>query len=157
MTPDLPPGSLECPACHAFTMRPRCPKCGKLLAVSAPTAPGPSVPVVETPRAKPRVKSLNKTEQRWFDTIAPTHFAGATVLPQALTLPLKDGGTYRVDFLCVYLSRYPVVVEIKGGFRGSGWEQGIERYRRARTQWEKVFGFELWEWDGQTKRWKVEK
>jgi hypothetical protein len=116
-----------------------------------------AVPVVETPRAKPRVKALNKTEQRWLDTIAKTHFAGATVLPQALTLPLKDGGTYRVDFLCVYLSRYPVVIEIKGGFKGNGWEQGIERYRRARTQWEKVFGFELWTWEGKTKRWKVEK
>jgi hypothetical protein len=113
--------------------------------------------IIETPRAKPRVKALNVTEQRWLDTIAPVHFPAATVFAQAFTLPLDGGGTYRADFVCVYLSRYPTLIEVKGGFKGPGWEQGIERYRRARTQWEKVFAFELWDWSRETKRWKVEK
>jgi hypothetical protein len=120
--------------------------------------PVPSGPaVVETPRAKARVKALKKTEQRWFDTIPATHFPSATVFAQAFTLPLDGGGTYRADFLLVYLSRYPTIIEVKGGYLGPGWEQGIERYRRARTQWGKVFAFELWEWEGKTKRWKVER
>jgi hypothetical protein len=140
-------------------MRQRCPRCGNMLKVATGVpAPAPSGPaVVETPRAKPRVPKMKKTEQRWFDTIPATHFPSATVLPQALTLPLTDGGTYRADFLLVYLSRYPTLIEVKGGYTGPGWEQGMERYRRARTQWENVFAFELWEWEGKTKRWKVER
>jgi hypothetical protein len=141
-------------------MRERCPHCGNKLwaAQGVAPAPVPSGPAVTvTPRAKARVKALNKTEQRWLDTIAPVHFPAATVFAQAFTLPLEGGGTYRADFVCIYLSRYPTLIEVKGGFKGPGWEQGIERYRRARTQWEKVFGFELWDWDKETQRWKVEK
>jgi len=56
----------------------------------------------------------------------------------------------------VYDCSKPQVVEVKGGFRGPGWEQGIERFRRARTEWGKVFTFVLYDWDSKAKVWKVE-
>lgn len=63
--------------------------------------------------------------------------------------PLAGGGTYIPDF--VVLSPHGArVVEVKGGYRGPGWEQGRERYKRAAAQYSGKAGvsFELWEVKG---------
>ena len=60
--------------------------------------------------------------------------------------PLAGGGTYIPDF--VVLSPHGArVVEVKGGYRGPGAEQGRERYKRAAAQYSGKAGvaFELWE------------
>lgn len=63
--------------------------------------------------------------------------------------PLAGGGTYIPDF--VVLSPHGArVVEVKGGYRGPGWEQGRERYKRAAAQYSGKAGvaFEIWEVKG---------
>lgn len=63
--------------------------------------------------------------------------------------PLAGGGTYIPDFV-VLSPQGARVVEVKGGYRGPGWEQGRERYKRAAAQYSGKAGvsFELWEVKG---------
>jgi hypothetical protein len=131
--------------------------CGQSVSdLEAFAAKASAPPVVERERAKARVKAMNKTETRWLREVKPLHYPVHVALAQALTLPLDGGGTYRPDFMLVAPTGGIVLVETKGGYRGPGAEQGIERYRRARTQWEKAyFRFEMWEW--KKKKWEVER
>ncbi len=78
----------------------------------------------------------------------------AIVLPQALTLSFVDGTSYRPDFLVIAAGQMDRVIEVKGGYRGPGWEQGIERYRRAKEKWGAWFRFELW--TKKSGKWEVE-
>ncbi len=58
---------------------------------------------------------------------------GWQVIPQPCRLfPLAGGGSYTPDLLA-WRNGFPgvLVVEVKGGYRGAGWEQGYERYKRA--------------------------
>jgi hypothetical protein len=115
-----------------------------------------SPPVVERARAKPRTPKLNDTEKRWWREIPATHFPAHKVIPHGLLLPLTDGGVYTCDFYLLTLATVGTVIEIKGGYKGPGFEQGIERYRRARFEWEGYVKFELW--DGENKKkWEVER
>ncbi len=112
----------------------------------------PIVPVKRKTKDSPR--KLNKTEQRFFEFAKATWGTQCAIIPQCLALPLDGGGTYHPDFLIVGQEGVPLLVETKGGYLGHGWEQGIERFRRARHQWERWFRFELWEW--KDKKWSVE-
>ncbi len=60
---------------------------------------------------------------------------------------LDGGGMYIPDFV-VFSDALPIrVIEVKGGYRGAGFEQGYERYKRAALQFSRsgLFSFELWE------------
>jgi len=68
------------------------------------------------------------------------------VLSQAIRLDFDDGTSYRPDFAVVVNGCTVRLIEVKGGYKGPGWEQGVERYRRAKDVFQKWFGFALWTW-----------
>jgi hypothetical protein len=53
-------------------------------------------------------------------------------LDQAVTLRFEDGTRYTPDYTAITHQGELWHIEIKGGYRGPGWEQGYERFRRAR-------------------------
>lgn len=55
------------------------------------------------------------------------------VRPHALTVVFGDGTRYTPDVIA-WVGRDLYAIEVKGGYRGPGWEQGYERFRRAREQ-----------------------
>ena len=81
---------------------------------------------------------MNKTERRFFDTFLRDDWAaGKTlVLAQHVRVPLPGGGTYCPDFVVVEDGAVRLY-EIKGGYKGAGWDQGWERYKRAAAYLEK--------------------
>ena len=107
------------------------------------------------PPPRPATKG-NRTEMRALE-LARRRFPRGMVFAQpSRFFPLKGGGTYTPDFL-VFCEGMPVVViEVKGGYRGPGADQGIERYRRAAAQWDGgVFSFQMWTWDQKGKEWEI--
>ena len=106
----------------------------------------------EKPKRKRGPKKLNKTEQRAYDR-AKEVWPGWLIIPHGLTFTFDDGDRYTPDFFMVPLiaerrDNLPCIVEVKGGYRGPGWEQGYERFKRAREKWARWFGFEMWTWKG---------
>jgi len=87
-------------------------------------------------RTKAETLAADLASRRWPD---------ARVLEQALRLPLTGGGMYTPDLLVLRQGQPPLCVEVKGGYRGAGWEQGYERYRRAAYEWGPWMEFALWE------------
>ena len=87
-------------------------------------------------RTKAEIMAAVLARRRWPE---------ARVLEQALRLPLTGGGTYTPDLLVLRDGRPPLAVEVKGGYRGPGAEQGVERYRRAAYEWRRWLDFALWE------------
>lgn len=80
------------------------------------------------------VARLNTSETRVAALLAAQ---GMVVVGQALRLPLSGGGEYRPDLVAWSPGCASVlVVEVKGGYRGPGWEQGFERYKRAALEWD---------------------
>lgn len=61
-------------------------------------------------------------------------FPHAKVTPHGLTLTFDDGARYTPDILVAWQDSRKAIVcyEVKGGYRGPGWEQGMERFQRAR-------------------------
>lgn len=104
------------------------------------------------------VKSINKTEQR---AMAQIEAMGWTALVQPTNLlPLPGGGTYTPDFVAwderPGAEKVLYIIEVKGGYRGAGWEQGYERYRRAAQFYNGragIFKFLLMEWGTKDKAW----
>ena len=94
---------------------------------------------VGTPRGR-----RTKTELAAAD-LARRRWPEARVLEQALRLPLTGGGTYTPDLVVVRPGQPLLLIEVKGGYRGPGAEQGVERYRRAAYEWRHWMGFALWE------------
>ena len=123
---------------------------------AGPPSPKPVINVIQA-NVKSKIKAMNKTEQRCMATLRDYCGDDVVILPQCLVLPLEGGGTYRPDFMVMNPAGPRVrLIEVKGGYKGPGWEQGIERYRRARQQWGQKFAFEMWTWDRKAKTWKVE-
>ena len=69
----------------------------------------------------------------------------------------EDGDTYTPDFLLLAGGRGQIVAEIKGGYRGPGWEQGWEQFKRAAAAFGRDRGREFWlcEWRPRESRWSV--
>lgn len=82
-----------------------------------------------------KTHKTSKAEIEWvrhLERIKPD----AVILHQALTLPLTGGGRYTPDILLIDPEKPGFDIwEVKGGYHGPGWEQGIERYRRAAFEW----------------------
>ena len=80
---------------------------------------------------RPR-RALNKTEEEWGRRLAVLSPSSRVFAQPTRFFALRGGGTYTPDFLQFNKEGLPVIVwEVKGGYRGPGWEQGYERYKRA--------------------------
>ena len=99
-----------------------------------------SVPQDERPR-----RALNKTEEEWGRRLAVLSPSSRVFVQPTRFFALRGGGTYTPDFLEFRPDGLPVIAwEVKGGYRGPGWEQGYERYRRAALEFSGAkFAFKL--------------
>lgn len=108
---------------------------------------------------KVRIRKLNKTEERC--RLRLESFFGLEVLVQPTRLfPLQGGGSYTPDFLAFDSQRPELgiaVVEVKGGYKGPGAEQGHERYARTAAQYDSpLFHFVKTTWDAKRHDWTDE-
>ena len=107
---------------------------------------------------RPRKERLNKTEARflhWLDLHVRQRHNIIIVQPPRL-LELEGGGTYTPDFIVVQPWGLDVY-EVKGGYEGPGWEQGVERYKRAAAQYDgKHMHFFMCEWT-KDNGWRIQK
>lgn len=123
---------------------------------TAKTAKNASAEKAQT-ECRRRMDTLNKTERRYYDTFLAEEVAnGVPVIVQAPRfLELDGGGTYTPDFVVVREWGLEIV-EIKGGYMGPGWEQGIERYRRVAAQYDSDrMRFRMATWDRKRMQWKI--
>ena len=121
-----------------------------------------------------RELKLNKTEARFLQELRRSMAGMTSAIPELEELDVwnydiqppryfefEDGDTYTPDFLLLAGGRGQVVVEVKGGYRGAGWEQGWERFKRAAAVFGREFGSErgrefwLCEWRPRESRWSV--
>ena len=117
-----------------------------------------------------RVEKLNKTEARFLAEMRRSMAGKRSAIPELDGLDIwcydiqpprffefEDGDTYTPDFLLLAGGRGQIVAEIKGGYRGPGWEQGWERFKRAAAVFGRDRGREFWlcEWRGRESRWRV--
>ena len=117
-----------------------------------------------------RVDKLNKTEARFLQELRRSMAGQRSAIPELDALDIwcydiqpprffefEDGDTYTPDFLLLAGGRGQVVAEIKGGYRGPGWEQGWERFKRAAAAFGRDRGREFWlcEWRPRESRWRV--
>ncbi len=124
----------------------------------------PSGRAPATPKAhkeSTRLEKCNKTETLFYHYLQDWLFDGQVIdiiVQPAKFFELKGGGTYTPDFMVFVhgdLERVHVF-EVKGGYRGPGWEQGYERYKRAALEWDGcIFKFTLAEFDRKTQRWTL--
>lgn len=105
---------------------------------------------------KSRLDGLNKTERRFYDELLKGVDKKSVVVQPSRLFELQGGGTYTPDFLVIADGK-AFAIEIKGGYRGPGWEQGYERYKRAAAQWQgDHFKFCMWTWDRKVNKWDCE-
>ena len=117
-----------------------------------------------------RVDKLNKTEARFLQELRRSMAGQRSAIPELDGMDIwcydiqppryfefSDGDTYTPDFLLLAGGRGQVVAEIKGGYRGPGWEQGWERFKRAAAVFGRDRGREFWlcEWRPRESRWMV--
>lgn len=117
-----------------------------------------------------RVEKLNKTEARFLAELRRIMAGQRSAIPELEGLDIwccdiqpprffefEDGDTYTPDFLLLAGGRGQIVAEIKGGYRGPGWEQGWERLKRAAAVFGRDRGREFWlfEWRPRERRWRV--
>jgi hypothetical protein len=113
--------------------------------------------------AKPEAprRAMNKTEARMYGRLLATGHARRDIFPQPCRFfRLSGGGTYTPDFLVFDVAvGVCQVIEVKGGYRGPGWEQGVERYKRAALEYGGAgspFRFSMYTWDRKHGEWKDE-
>lgn len=115
------------------------------------------IPEIKDMQGKGRINTLNKTERRYYDSfLAEEINSGVNVIIQPTRFfELTGGGSYTPDFIII--RDYGIeVVEIKGGYKGPGWEQGIERYKRAATQYDnQCTRFKMATWKRSERVWDV--
>lgn len=117
-----------------------------------------------------RVEKLNKTEARFLQELRRSMAGMTSAIPELEELDVlnydiqppryfefEDGDTYTPDFLLLAGGRGQIVAEIKGGYRGPGWDQGWERFKRAAAAFGRERGREFWlcEWRPRESRWRV--
>lgn len=103
-------------------------------------------------------RKLNKTEERFHEYLK-TEFKNEPhlIVPQPTRFfRFGNGDTYTPDFIVISDCGISVY-EVKGGYRGAGWEQGYDRYFRAKEKFESYelrITFYLVEWDRKNREWK---
>ena len=141
----IPPGAVECPKCHAMTMRDT--HCGVALRGEAKVV---AAPVVEPATAKG--KKPNKTEQRYYDR----YLAYKDARYEALTFHMANGHKYTPDWVVFEVGRPIECIECKGGYRFHSqgrarlaFDQARQEFDGLRWTWAK--------WDSKSKKWEVER
>lgn len=140
-----PPGSWDCWTCKNWNLpdHPACQTCGQPRPDNGDIQPKPVRMMDVAGKAEKRPK-MNKSEAAVFEMLK-AKYPLSLILPQCLKLPFGDNTSYTPDFMFMHPWVTTTLIEVKGGYRGPGWEQGMERYRRAKEKWGKWFVFELWE------------
>lgn len=111
--------------------------------------------------ARTRLEACNKTETLFHEYLQRSLYAGQAVsiiVQPSRFFELVGGGTYTPDFMVFRHDGLGAVTvfEVKGGYRGPGWEQGYERYKRAALEWDGcIFKFNLAEFDRKAQRWTL--
>lgn len=116
--------------------------------------PKKAVQIIE---ARTRLDRCNKTEMRfyWEWLEEKDGFGNVVIVQPPRFFELQGGGTYTPDFVEVRPSGV-VVWEVKGGYKGPGWEQGIERYKRAALQYNNNYiTFRMAKWDRKKMTWTI--
>lgn len=113
-----------------------------------------------TPRANKdstRLEKCNKTESRFYREVLARADNTLVILPQPPRFfELPCGDSYTPDFLVLPDTGPVYSCEVKGGYRGPGWEQGYERYKRAAAQWDGAgFRFLMATWDAKDQTWRM--
>lgn len=100
-------------------------------------------------RKTPRGQGMNAGEKKVFLVLKAEH-PEAKIIPKGIRLAFDNGDTYLADFAVFHPTGKIELIEVKGGARGSGneyrgpgWEQGWERWERAREFWGKWFSFRM--------------
>lgn len=90
------------------------------------------LPGTEAPAKNRRPAAENKSEAEWHQALINRN-PGAHIVSQAKGYFVLPGtsDTYTPDLMVIHGFLPIEVWEIKGGYRGPGWEQGYERYKRA--------------------------
>lgn len=118
----------------------------------------PAIPGPKHTKELSRLEKCNKTETRFFHEVLMRSAPKMVILPQPPRFfELTGGGTYTPDFLVVTESGPILSIEVKGGYRGPGWDQGYERYKRTALEWDgKGFRFVMATWNAKDKTWWME-
>ena len=83
-------------------------------------------------RRKPPAPST-KAEAEWLAYLRRV-FVDAIIRAHGMTLVFPDGDRYTPD-VAMWHHGHLTIYEVKAGYRGPGWEQGTERYKRAKAEW----------------------
>jgi hypothetical protein len=133
-------GYIECPACHRFH-RGACPCGGSPASVVAIKTPPPASMEgggIKTPKKAPAQK-MTKAESEFLRHLeAGIYGEFVHIFTYAVRLPFGDGTSYRPDMMTIDVDGRICCWEVKGGYKGPGWEQGYERFRAARRHWPKI-------------------
>ena len=106
---------------------------------------------------KGRTRRMNKTEARFLEVLRRLHPDGLIVEQPTRFFRFRNGDSYTPDFI-VIASGAITSYEVKGGYRGAGWEQGYERYHRAKEAFAGYgVAFVLATWNTRQKEWEFEK
>ena len=118
----------------------------------------PMEAIEDDDKRKPRLLTLNKTERRFYDSFLATQdgIDFKAIIQPSRFFELEKSGTYTPDFLVFTPGKPVAVIEIKGGYKGPGAEQGYERYYRAAQQYDgKFFEFLMYTWVAKERQWHV--
>lgn len=111
-------------------------------------------------REQRKANRLNKTETIFLNTQLEKiiGFISATTIIQPLRFfEMTGGGTYTPDFVVIH-GQGMDVFEVKGGYKGAGWEQGVERYKRAAYEFDNEYiNFYYCEFDRKNNSWDVQR
>jgi len=110
------------------------------------------------PEEKRTSKKMNKTEARFANVIGIGYKNYHVISQPTRFFPLQGGGTYTPDFLLIAKdASTDLVFEIKGGYKGAGWEHGMERYKRAAAQYHcDGLRFRMATWDSKMQSWQID-
>lgn len=92
-----------------------------------------------TAERRSKTENMNSSERRFYnECLAHDEDHEIHIQPQKwFSLRGPGNNTYTPDFLEIDHAEGVVRVhEVKGGYRGPGWEQGYERYKRAACQYD---------------------
>lgn len=85
------------------------------------------------PRQRKPPAPSNVAEREWVLWLRRA-YPDAIVRPHGITFVFPDGDRYTPDAVMWDGGRM-TIYEVKAGYRGPGWEQGMERYKRAKAEW----------------------
>jgi hypothetical protein len=140
---DLPP--------HILALNPELKKCDGIAKTQTETpagrektddgyvdmGSGKKSPTTQLNAVQKMERRMTKTEARFYELLK-SEYANeeSVIIPQPTRFFRFDNGdTYTPDFI-VLCDTGMLVYEVKGGYKGAGYEQGYERFFRAKEKFE---------------------